>query len=81
MNKSILALNKKYKDLEQFAYVVALDLKSPLINISSMKQHLSKYYANDLEEDEKKLISLIQRSSNILKEQIDSTLDSCTKVN
>jgi len=72
--ESIVNLSKKNKDLEQFAYVIAHDLKSPLINISSVSKFLTENYGPDLDEDGKTMMSLIQSSSDKLNDYIDDIL-------
>ena len=72
--QSVLKLNENNKKLEKFAYVVAHDLKSPLINISAISKHLSGHYTSDLDDDGKKLLSLIEQSSSELENNIEDIL-------
>ncbi len=75
LNESIEALNEKNEELEQFAYIAAHDLKSPLNNISGSTQILSDCYGATMNDDCKSMISIIQNSSEKLKELIDGLLE------
>jgi len=75
LEKELTQLDTKNKNLEKFAYLMAHDLKSPLINISAISKHISSCHAEDLNEEGKTLVSLLERSSNKLKELIDDILN------
>ncbi len=86
--KSILALNftidnlkKQNKELEQFAFEMAHDLKSPIINIGALGDYLKTTSANVLDEESKTIVSLIQSSAEQLKHLIDDTLNYYIGVN
>ena len=61
--------------MEQFAFVAAHDLKSPLNNISSIAELLSEHYAPALDKDANTMLSHIKTSSEKLTGLIDGLLD------
>ena len=73
--RSVMNLSHKNRNLEQFASIAAHDLKSPLINISSIAEYLSESYGPILEADGKSMLSLIQRASKKLEGLIDDILE------
>jgi len=66
LEQSIEKLEEKNEDLERFALVAAHDLKSPLINISSLSQLFLKQYKETLESDGLEMLELIISSSDHL---------------
>ncbi len=75
LKKSVELLNEKNDALEQFAYVAAHDLKSPLNNISSTAELFSDCYADAMDDDGKTMLSFIQGASEKLKTLIDGLLE------
>ncbi|MGI9551846.1 MAG: sensor histidine kinase [Aurantibacter sp.] len=75
LKKSIEVLNEKNGELEQFAFIAAHDLKSPLNNILSSAAILSDYQGAAMDDDGKTMISFIQSASEKLKELIDGLLE------
>ncbi|NND16744.1 MAG: GAF domain-containing sensor histidine kinase [Eudoraea sp.] len=75
LKKSIEDLDEKNGELEQFAYIAAHDLKSPLNNILGSATILSEGYSKSLDDDGKAMISFIQSASETLKGLIDGLLE------
>lgn len=63
------------KDMEEFAYLAAHDLKSPVRAINSFVRLLDKKYENIWDEKDKQYISFINRSSMKMNSLIDDLLD------
>lgn len=81
LNVTIDNLRKQNKELEQFAFELAHDLKSPINNIGALGDYLKSSYADVLDEDGNTIVSLIQRSTNQLKNLIDDTVNHYVAVN
>ena len=75
LKQYITALNDKNDELEQFAYVAAHDLKSPLNNISSTAELFSDCYGDTIDDDGKTMLTFIKRASEKLKQLIDGLLE------
>ena len=67
-------LEQKNQELEQFASVAAHDIKSPLRNISSLVEILSKEYCPSMDAEGQKMIELIGNSSHKLKNLVEGLL-------
>jgi|GEM_PF-3248471 Bacteriophytochrome (light-regulated signal transduction histidine kinase) len=63
------------KDLEHFAAVAAHDLKSPLATISSYLELLSEEAHENLNEDSREIISVMQSASLRMRNLVDRLLD------
>jgi light-regulated signal transduction histidine kinase (bacteriophytochrome) len=68
-------LERKNKELEQFAYVASHDLQEPLRTISSFLDLLSKQYAEHLDERAQKYMTFIVQASDRMKVLINDLLD------
>ncbi len=68
-------LERSNKDLEQFAYSVSHDLRSPLWHIAGFITLLSKQYAPELDERGRNYIRLVQSGAEKMKESINALLD------
>ncbi|WP_239985668.1 MULTISPECIES: sensor histidine kinase [Arenibacter] len=66
LEQSIAQLEEKNEDLERFAQVAAHDLKSPLINISSLSQIFLNQYKETLESEGLGMLEMIIASSDNL---------------
>lgn len=75
LERSLQELKERNKEIEQFAYIAAHDLKSPLIGISSMVELFSGFYNSKLDERGKKMLSLMGKSSDKLRRLVDGLLE------
>ncbi|NJB70513.1 signal transduction histidine kinase [Saonia flava] len=74
LETSMASLKEKNEELEQFAYIAAHDLKSPLNNISSISELFSESYGPDMDEEGKMMLSFIKNASDKLKGLVDGLL-------
>jgi signal transduction histidine kinase len=79
LKKTSEKLARSNKDLEQFAYVAAHDLKEPLRVVSSFSSLLAKRYANSLDGDARDFIGYIDQGAQRA-EQLVSALFKYSKV-
>ena len=75
LKTSVEDLKEKNEELEQFAYIAAHDLKSPLNTIHTTAEIFTECYASKLDEDGKTMLGFIQKSSNKLSGLIDGLLN------
>ncbi|WP_194768653.1 YfiR/HmsC family protein [Tamlana sp. I1] len=73
-NKS-LEIASKNKELEEFAYLTSHDLKEPLTTISGLIDLLQDEYKDKLDEDALMSMAFISKSSNRMRNLIDSLLE------
>lgn len=69
------SLEERNEELKRFASMAAHDLKSPLSNISSIIDLLKMDHYDDLADEAKELVGLLDESSNQLRDLIDGILD------
>jgi signal transduction histidine kinase len=74
LEQVITKLEEKNEDLERFALVAAHDLKTPLINISSLSQLFLKQYKETLDSEGLEMLEMIISSSDNLIGLIDGLL-------
>jgi signal transduction histidine kinase len=75
MKQLLASFEEKNKELEQFAYVAAHDLKSPLIGISGLLNLFSGNYSRVLDEEGIEILEMISQSSDRLRKLIDGLLE------
>lgn len=75
LDKALINLEEKNKELEKFAYIAAHDIKSPLKNISSLIKLFSDDYHSIIDTDGQILLNLIESSSDKLKIIVDGLLE------
>jgi signal transduction histidine kinase len=74
LEKALLNMEEKNQELEQFAYVAAHDLKSPLVGISGMSQLLLEDYGSQMDTNGLNMLNLLDGASVKLGGLIDGLL-------
>jgi len=67
-------LEASNKELKQYAYIIAHDLKEPLRNINSFTNLLGKYSQENLSEDSKEFMSIIEQNAEMMSKKLDDLL-------
>lgn len=75
LEESVLRLEEKNTELEQFAYVAAHDLKSPLIGISGIAKLFTSEYNSKIDVQGQNMLALIESGADKLRRLIDGLLD------
>ncbi len=75
MRKSEKDLNRKNKELEQFAYATAHDLQEPLRTISSFSERLKGMYEQKGESEAKLYMKFLTEAAHRMNEQINGLLN------
>ncbi|KJD35524.1 histidine kinase [Tamlana sedimentorum] len=75
MQSILTDLKDKNEALEKFAHLAAHDLKSPLINISSLSQIFIQEYKSQIDDGGLEILNLIIKSSESLTGLVDGLLD------
>lgn len=75
LEEYIQNLKEKNLELEQYAFIAAHDLKSPLIGIASMLKLFAEEYNSKIDSEGREMISLIESSADKLRRLIDGLLE------
>ncbi|WP_211331818.1 YfiR/HmsC family protein [Ulvibacter antarcticus] len=75
IREQAVELERKNKELEQFAYIASHDLKEPLNSISSLIDMLREDYEDKFDESGKESIHFIKNSSDRMKYLIEGLLE------
>jgi len=75
LEKTLSSLEEKNRELEQFAFIAAHDLKSPLNGISSMTDVLIESHGETIHQDGVRMLNAIRGSSQQLSSLITGLLD------
>ena len=75
LNKNINELEKRNKELDQFAYVVSHDLKAPIRGIYNAVQWIQEDLGSELSAQMKKYLNIIPGRIKRMDELIDALLD------
>ncbi|MGF1533470.1 MAG: ATP-binding protein [Bernardetiaceae bacterium] len=67
-------LRQKNKALEQFAFKIAHDIKSPLQNIAGLSRLIAEQPQNKLDPESERMLKFIQKSADKLKDLTDKLL-------
>ncbi|MDP4176642.1 MAG: PAS domain S-box protein, partial [Bacteroidota bacterium] len=73
--KTLEALERSNRDLEQFAYVASHDLQEPLRMVSTYSTMLQRKFNNDLDDKTKQYMSILIESSKRMNSLIQGLLD------
>ncbi|MGB5978472.1 MAG: GAF domain-containing sensor histidine kinase, partial [Cyclobacteriaceae bacterium] len=71
----IKQLEQRNAELEEFAYIAAHDIKSPIHNINSLAGLFLHDYADGIDKDGLKVIEMIRKSIRRLSQMIDNLLE------
>ncbi|WP_372753701.1 ATP-binding protein [Mariniflexile sp.] len=74
LERNLIELEEKNEELERFAFIAAHDLKSPLLNISSLTQLFLNEYGENVDKEGEEMLKLIINSSDSLANLIDGLL-------
>lgn len=75
MSKMLQQLETRNQELEEFAYIAAHDIKSPIHNINSLASLLIYEYSHNMDDDGKKIVKMIRKSIWRLGTMIDNLLE------
>ena len=67
-------LEASNKELKQYAYIIAHDLKEPLRNINSFTNLLSKYNQALFTDDSKEFMKIIEQNTAMMSKKLDDLL-------
>lgn len=74
LTNTLLKLEQKNKELENFSTIAAHDLKSPLVGITSVAKLLSESYQSKIDSEGLYMLDILSKSSKKLAKMIDSLL-------
>ena len=75
IKKHLLEVERKNKELEQFAYIASHDLQEPLLTITNFVELIQLEYADTLDENSKTYFDFINQAANRMKYLITGLLD------
>lgn len=75
IKKHLLEVERKNKELEQFAYIASHDLQEPLLTITNFVELIQLEYAETLDENSKTYFDFINQAANRMKYLITGLLD------
>lgn len=75
LNENFLELNKKNRELDEFAYVVSHDLKAPLRGIINIISWIEEDNANDVTPEIRERLNLIKGRADRLENMINGLLE------
>ena len=75
LNRMYAELESNFRDIEQFSYVAAHDIKSPLNNIRGLIDLILDEDQNSLNEDSREYLGHVKESSEQLVELVDGILE------
>ena len=74
LQDTLVKLEEKNSELQQFASVAAHDLKSPLIGISNLLNLFSEKYTSAIDDKGKNMLATVSKSSDKLRSMVDGLL-------
>lgn len=74
LEKAVMSLKEKNQELESFAFMAAHDIKSPLINISSLARLFIENYGSKIDREGQIMLEFIESSSDKLRGLVDGLL-------
>jgi PAS domain S-box-containing protein len=75
LRNNVMQLEATNKELESFSYSVSHDLRSPLRSLMGYSQILGEDYADKIDDEGKRLLSVIQRNAMKMNSLIDDLLE------
>ena len=81
LNESQKEIEDRNKELEQFAYIISHDIKSPLRNITSLTKLLKVSLAEKVNEDEVQIFNHLTNVTDRLKSLVDGIVEHYTGLN
>ncbi|HEY4965471.1 MAG TPA: GAF domain-containing sensor histidine kinase [Puia sp.] len=67
-------LESRYEELQQFAFVISHDIKSPLASIVLSGEMLREHFGKTIDEDNDQLLQILSRSSLKIRNLVDGVL-------
>lgn len=74
LEKALVDLEEKNKELDQFAMIAAHDINSPLTNISALVNFLIEDYGSQMDDAGRNMLALVDTSSKKLKSLVEGLL-------
>ncbi|MBT8221422.1 MAG: tetratricopeptide repeat protein [Bacteroidia bacterium] len=67
-------LEESNKELKQYAYIIAHDLKEPLRNINSFTNLLAKFNRDQFTDDSKEFMKIVEQNASVMSQKLDDLL-------